>query len=491
MEHFYITTPIYYVNDKPHIGHAYTTIAADVMARFKRAQGFDVKFLTGTDEHGQKVDKSATAAGVTPQAQCDKFSQNFRDLVNTGENKLNITNDDFIRTTEPRHKEYAQEFWKKLESYGYIYKGAYEGWYSVRDEAYYQESELIDGKAPTGAEVEWVKEESYFFKLSEFQEPLLKFFKENPDFIQPQARFNEVISFVEGGLKDLSISRTTFDWGVPVPNDPDHVMYVWIDALCNYLTADQDSDHWNKGEVHHVVGKDIIRFHAVYWPAFLMGANIKVPEKIIAHGWWMIEGEKMSKSIGNVISPDELIEKYGIDYTRYFLLREVPFGNDGNFSADNLAQRVNTELANNIGNLAQRSISMIFKQQDNITPATGDIFNELQAELDAQHKQAVESYTENMNNYAFSSSLESITKYTSFLNEKFDSIAPWVVMKENPEDAMAYLYIIANYAVKAFAMLEPFVPEGANKMKDFLHGEYSITPDKKIEKPQGIFQRLQ
>jgi methionyl-tRNA synthetase len=343
---YYITTPIYYVNDKPHLGHAYTSVACDAIARYMRLDGMEVKFLTGTDEHGQKVEKSAAAAGVPPQAFVDEVSEHFREMAHT----LNLTNDDFIRTTEPRHKEAAQALWKKLEAAGDIYLGGYAGWYATRDEAFYQESELVNGKAPTGADVEWVEEPSYFFRLSKYQQPLLDFYAANPDFILPESRRNEVLSFVKGGLKDLSISRTTFNWGIPVPGDEKHIMYVWLDALTNYWTA---ADGKWPADLH-MVGKDILRFHAVYWPAFLMSAKLALPKRVFAHGWWTIEGEKMSKSLGNVVAPAHLVEKYGLDQTRYFLLREVPFGSDGNFSRQSMFERINADLANNIGNLAQQ-----------------------------------------------------------------------------------------------------------------------------------------
>jgi methionyl-tRNA synthetase len=336
---FYITTPIYYVNDVPHIGHAYTTLACDVLARFKRLDGFDVKFLTGTDEHGQKVEKSAETAGIDPQAFTDKVSQNFRDLAVS----MNFTNDDFIRTTEERHKIACQDIWKRLIDAGDIYLDKYAGWYSVRDEAFYAEGELEDkdGKkiAPSGAEVDWVEEPSYFFKLSAWQDRLLEFYDNNPEFILPLTRRNEVTSFVEGGLQDLSVSRTSFKWGVQVPGDDDHIMYVWLDALTNYITAigfpDTDHEEYQKywpADVH-MVGKDILRFHAVYWPAFLMAAGLETPKRVFAHGWWTNEGEKISKSLGNVIDPLELMETYGLDQMRYFLMREVPFGKMVTFHA--------------------------------------------------------------------------------------------------------------------------------------------------------------
>ncbi|HEX9769148.1 MAG TPA: methionine--tRNA ligase, partial [Kiloniellales bacterium] len=331
---YYVTTPIYYVNDAPHIGHAYTTLACDVLARFKRLDGYRVHFLTGTDEHGQKVEKSAQAAGTEPQAFTDRVSQNFRHLSQV----MGFTNDDFIRTTEPRHKRACQAIWRKLMAAGDIYLGSYAGWYAVRDEAFYGENELTrqpDGSflAPSGAPVEWVEEPSYFFRLSAWGERLLELYEREPGFILPEGRRNEVIAFVRSGLRDLSVSRTTFSWGVPVPDDPAHIMYVWLDALTNYLTAvgypDEDSERFKTfwPADLHMVGKDILRFHAVYWPAFLMAAGVATPKRVFAHGWWTNEGQKISKSLGNVIEPHAIVERYGLDSVRYFLLREVPFGN--------------------------------------------------------------------------------------------------------------------------------------------------------------------
>ena len=340
--------------------------AGAVHAAFRPQQ---VKFLTGTDEHGQKVEKSAAHAGSSPKDFVDQVSQHFRDLTHV----MNISNDDFIRTTEPRHIAAAQAMWLKMVEKGHIYLGSYSGWYAVRDEAFYGESELVDGKAPTGAEVEWVEEPSYFFKLSAFADKLLAFYEANPGFIMPASRRNEVVSFVRGGLKDLSVSRTTFKWGIPVPGDEKHIMYVWLDALANYLSAvgypDTDAEQYKKfWPAMHMVGKDILRFHAVYWPAFLMAADLPCTKRVFAHGWWTIEGEKMSKSLGNVIAPADLVAQYGLDQTRYFLMREVPFGNDGNFSRERMGSVVNAELANTIGNLVQRSLSMIHKNCDGKMP---------------------------------------------------------------------------------------------------------------------------
>src|ERR1700761_4863135 len=370
----YITTPIYYVNGEPHIGHAYTSIAADVMARFKRLDGYDVFFLTGTDEHGQKVEQAAAAAGVDPQTWVDGISANFRAMTDA----MGVAYDDWIRTTEPRHKVSCAELWRRIEKSGDLYLGHYEGWYAVRDEAFYDEAELTtrpDGTriAPSGAPVEWVREPSYFFRLSAYQDRLLKHYEENPEFIAPPSRRNEVISFVKGGLNDLSVSRTTFSWGLPVPDAPGHVMYVWLDALNNYVTAcgfpDEDAARWRFWPADaHFVGKDIIRFHAVYWPAFLMAAGLPVPKRVTSNGWWLADGEKMSKSLGNVLEPRKLAQTYGLDQIRYFLLREKPFGADGSLSHAAIINRINVDLANDLGNLAQRTLSLIARNCAGVLP---------------------------------------------------------------------------------------------------------------------------
>jgi len=496
---YYITTPIYYVNDKPHLGHAYTSVACDAIARFMRLDGMDVKFLTGTDEHGQKVEKSAEKAGIPPQAFVDEVSEHFRDMARI----LNLTNDDFIRTTEPRHIEAAQKMWKKLEEAGDIYLGGYAGWYATRDEAFYAESELINGKAPTGADVEWVEEPSYFFKLSKYQQPLLDFYEANPDFILPESRRNEVISFVKGGLKDLSISRTTFKWGVPVPGDEAHIMYVWLDALTNYWTA--AGDFWPANL--HMVGKDILRFHAVYWPAFLMSAKLEIPDRVFAHGWWTIEGEKMSKSLGNVVAPDHLVEKYGLDQTRYFLLREVPFGSDGNFSRQSMFERINADLANNIGNLAQRTLSMIAKNCDSKVPARND------AKLQPQDQSLMDlvrvtnagtpsAAREQMQRCKFAEVIGAILAMASAANEYIDREAPWGLKKTDPERMHTVLYYLGESIRCIAIMLQPFTPDAANKLLDqleipknqrlFKHltAEFSLTPGTPLPKPEGVFPRL-
>ncbi len=499
MKKYYITTPIYYVNDKPHLGHAYTSVACDAIARFMRLDGMEVEFLTGTDEHGQKVEKSAAAAGVPPQAFVDEVSEHFREMATT----LNLTNTDFIRTTEPRHKARAQELWKQLEASGDIYLGGYEGWYSVRDEAFYAESELVNGKAPTGAEVEWVKEPSYFFKLSAYGDKLLKFYEENPDFILPEARRNEVISFVKGGLHDLSISRTTFQWGIPVPGDEKHIMYVWLDALTNYLTAAGEG-FWPADL--HMVGKDILRFHTVYWPAFLMSAKMELPKRVFAHGWWTIEGEKMSKSLGNVVSPTHLVEKYGLDQTRYFLLREVPFGSDGNFSRQSMFERINADLANNIGNLAQRTLSMIAKNAAELTPTP-------QAEMQPQDVALMELVRltavdgaararEQMQRCKFGEVIGAILDMARTANEYIDKEAPWTLKKTDPARMESVLYYLAESIRCIGIMLQPFTPDAANKLLDqlavpenerlFKHltAEFALKPGTPLPKPQGVFPRL-
>lgn len=528
-KNFYITTPIYYVNDSPHIGHAYTTIACDVMARFKRLDGYDVKFLTGTDEHGQKVDKAAKQANIDPQAFTDEVSMRFRNLVNSGENLLNISNDDFIRTTEARHKLAAQALWQRMEERGHIYLDTYEGWYSVRDEAYYQESELVekDGKkiAPSGAEVEWVKEESYFFNLSKWQQKLLDFYDSHPEFVIPASRYNEVKSFVRGGkefeagaLKDLSISRTTFNWGIPVPGNPKHVMYVWIDALTNYLTAVDFPDTANteykkfwEGNIEspvHVVGKDIIRFHAVYWPAFLMAADLPLPRKIVAHGWWTIEGEKMSKSLGNVIAPKDLLDEFGLDQMRYFLLREVPFGNDGNFSRSVMSERINSDLANNIGNLAQRTLSMIQKNCAGVVPKFVDFTADDKIMLDyaqvtIDKRKAIEArINSHITNFRFDIILEDILEISSGANEYINKQAPWKI-KDDDVRRDTVLYVLAESIRCIAIMLQPFIPGSATKILDqlasphnermfkHLSPEYALKAGVVLPAPQGIFPRIE
>jgi methionyl-tRNA synthetase len=507
---FYITTPIYYVNGEPHMGHVYTSVAADVVARFKRLAGYDVHFLTGTDEHGQKVAQTAEKLGITPQAVTDKYAKVFQDVLP----KFDISNDDFIRTTEDRHKESCQYLWQKLQDAGAIYLDKYAGWYAVRDEAYYGEDELEDGPdtstkiAPSGAECKWVEEESYFFRLSDYGDRLLELYDQNPDFIGPKSSRAEIESFVKSGLKDLSISRTTFDWGVPVPNDDKHVMYVWIDALTNYISAlgYGRGDHtmldkfWPANV--HLVGKEITRFHAIYWPAFLMAADLPLPEMVYANGWWVVEGQKMSKSIGNVITPDTLLENYGSDGARYALMREVPFGNDGNFVHENAINRINSDLANGLGNLSQRSLSMIAKNCDGQVPSNQELNDDDNVLLNMAYAlpQQCETHIDAMQIHKF---LESIWHVVGEANAYIDTQAPWKLKKENPERMQAVLYTLAEVIRCVSIMALPIVPRGANAILDQLeisneerrfgmvHGDFSLKSGQSISAPTGVFPRLE
>lgn len=493
----YITTPIYYVNDKPHIGHAYTTLACDTLARFWRLQGKDVKFLTGTDEHGQKVEKAAAAANMTPQDFVDTVSQTFRDLVA----KMDVTNDDFIRTTEPRHINAAQALWTRLIDSGAIYLGEYSGWYAVRDEAFYAESEIVDGKAPTGADVEWVIEPSYFFKLSAYQDQLLAYYKAHPDFIAPESRRNEVARFVEGGLFDLSISRTSFKWGVPVPGDDKHIMYVWLDALTNYITALGYPDEENSDfkafwpEAIHVVGKDILRFHAVYWPAFLMAAGLPLPRQVFAHGWWTNEGVKISKSLGNTIDPIELIDTFGIDAVRYFLIREVSFGQDGDFSRQALINRLNSDLANAYGNLVQRVLSFIYKNGDAIVPSPGDLTADDSAFLNLPNQFLPTIREMQLNRYA-----EGVWALIAKANQYVDEHKPWGLKKTDPERMNTVLYVLADFIRQIAILTQPLVPNASAKILDqlavseddrlFSALDKQLLPGTKLPEPIGVFPRV-
>ncbi len=508
MKKFYITTPIYYVNDVPHVGHAYCSLSCDVLARFKRLDGFDVMFLSGTDEHGQKVAKSAAVAGVDPQTFTDKVSQNFRDLLKA----LNATNDDFIRTTEDRHIAACQALWNELLKRGELYLGKYAGWYAVRDEAYYGEDELKDGPngkkiAPSGAECEWVEEPSYFFKLSAWGDRLLKFYDENPDFILPHTRRNEVISFVKSGMRDLSVSRTAITWGVPVPGEPKHVMYVWLDALTNYITAigypDTQSDIFKKRWPAdlHMVGKDILRFHAVYWPAFLMAAGLEPPKRVFAHGWWTNEGQKISKSLGNVIDPYELIQTYGLDQVRYFLLREMPFGNDGDFSRAGIVRRINGDLANGIGNLAQRTLSLVAKNCGGAVPVCGSL-----AAADEKLMDLAYGLCGRVRNYldvqAFHKALDEIWEVVGAADRYIDEQAPWALKKTDIARMNAVLYVLVETLRPLGILLQPFVPDAAGRLldqlaipkgeRDFAHlsKAHALKTGTALPFPQGIFPRF-
>ena len=501
---FFITTPIYYVNGAPHIGHAYTSIAADVMARFKRLDGYDVFFLTGTDEHGQKVEKAARDAGLDPQTYADKVSSDFRAMADA----MNVSYDDYIRTTEDRHKASCAELWRRIERNGDIYLGHYEGWYAVRDEAFYDEGELTkrpDGSflAPSGAPVEWVREPSYFFRLSAFQDRLLKLYEENPEFIAPSSRRNEVTSFVKGGLKDLSVSRTTFSWGIPVPDAPGHVMYVWLDALTNYITAcgfpDETAPRWKYWPADaHFVGKDIIRFHAVYWPAFLMAAGVPLPKRVSSHGWWVVEGEKMSKSLGNVVEPRQMAETYGLDQMRYFLLREKPFGADGSMSHPAIVTRINVDLANDLGNLAQRSLSLIARNCGGTLPPRGPATQDDSTLLDAAMA-LPDLVRGHIDRQTFHDGLEEIWKVIRAANGYIDRQAPWALNKTDKVRMGAVLRVLVDTVRVVATLLQPVMPASMAKMldqlgvpadaRDFAALATPVADGVALPPPQGVFPR--
>jgi methionyl-tRNA synthetase len=470
---FYITTPIYYVNGAPHIGHAYTSIAADVMARFKRLDGYDVFFLTGTDEHGQKVEQAARDAGVDPQTYVDGVSADFQDMTRA----MGVSNDDWIRTTEARHKASSMELWRRIDASGDIYLDHYEGWYAVRDEAFYDEDELTtqaDGTkvAPSGAPVQWVREPNYFFRLSAWQDRLLKLYEDNPEFIAPASRRNEVMSFVRGGLRDLPISRTTFTWGIPVPDAPGHVMYVWLDALQNYVTGcgfpDPDAARWRFWPADvHFVGKDIIRFHAVYWPAFLMAAGLPVPKRVTSNGWWLADGEKMSKSLGNVLEPRALVAIFGLDQIRYFLMREKPFGADGSISHQAIISRINVELANDLGNLAQRTLSLLTRNCSGVLPVRGPGTPEDAGLLTAADalpglvRAAIERQT-------FHEALEEVWKVIRSANAYIDHQAPWALNKTDKDRMGTVLRVLVDTMRTIATLLQPFMPGSMANMLDQL-----------------------
>lgn len=510
-EPYYLTTAIHYPNGKPHIGHAYETIAADVMARYQRLRGREVRFQTGTDEHGLKMAQKARDLEVTPRELADEMSGHFRDLFD----KLDISYDRFIRTTEDEHHRASQAIWQAMEANDDLYMDRYEGWYSVRDEAYYDESELVEGEggeklSPQGTPVEWTVEESWFFRLSKYQEPLLALYREHPDFVQPDSRRNEVERFVEGGLRDLSVSRTSFDWGVKVPGAEDHVMYVWVDALTNYLTGvgypDQTEEFAKFWPADlHLIGKDIVRFHAVYWPAFLMSANIALPKKIFGHGFLLNRGVKESKTLGNVTDPSELADKFGVDTLRYFLLREFSFGQDGSYSAEAIVNRSNSELANSYGNLAQRTLSLIFKNCEGHLPAIhghNAEDNELFAHVEKVISEEMPAAFERL---AFAQALESWMSAIFACNAYVDTQAPWALKKTDPErmkTVLATLYIVIAQLTVA---VSPFIPTSSRKLLDAMGIAEDLrtiegissnwyTPlaecDFILSKPEGLFPRL-
>ncbi|MEH2527708.1 MULTISPECIES: methionine--tRNA ligase [unclassified Bradyrhizobium] len=470
---YFITTAIAYPNGIPHIGHAYEAIATDALARFQRLNGKDVFFLTGTDEHGLKMVQTAESEGMGVADLAARNAGRFREM----DERLNVSFDRFIRTTEPDHHRSVQVIWNRMQQNGDIYIDTYAGWYSVRDEAYYAEEETVLGednvrRGPQGSPVEWVEEKSYFFKLSAYQDRLLALYESQPDFIGPDSRRNEVISFVKGGLKDLSISRTTFDWGVKVPNDPEHVMYVWVDALTNYITGvgfpDESDPNWRYWPADvHVIGKDIIRFHAVYWPAFLMSAGIPVQKRVYAHGFLFSRGEKMSKSVGNVVDPFNLADQYGVDQMRYFFLREVPFGQDGNYNHEAIVARINADLANDLGNLAQRSLSMIAKQLGGVLPEPGE-FTDNDKEILAEADAMLGASRTAMATQQIHQWLNTVWSVVAEANRYFAGEAPWALAKTDPARQKTVLYVTAEVVRQVAILTQPVMPDASSKLLDSL-----------------------
>ncbi len=489
---FYITTPIFYPNGVPHIGHAYTALASDTIARFHRLDGRDVFFLTGTDEHGQKMQQTAEKEGISTLDLATRNANVFRDLWSA----LNISHDDFIRTTEPRHHRASEEVWRRMEKNGDIYLDTYSGWYSVRQEAYFDEKETVLGedgvrREPLGSPVEWVEEKSYFFRLSAYGDKLLAHFEANPDFIAPPERRNEVVSFVKSGLMDISISRTSFDWGVKVPDDPEHVMYVWVDALTNYITAagfpDETDARWHYWPADlHMIGKDIVRFHAVYWPAFLMSAGLELPKRVFAHGFLFNRGEKMSKSVGNVVDPFELVEKYGLDAMRYYFLREVTFGQDGSYSHTAIVNRINADLANDLGNLAQRSLSMIAKHCAGKVPRPGE-FTEADREILAATDGLLEGVRASMDKQALHQMLGAIWKVVADANRYFTKQEPWALRKTDTERMETVLYVTAEIIRQVGILAQAVMPQSGEKLLDQLN----VTAESRSFAHLGEAGRLQ
>ncbi len=511
-EPYYITTAISYPNGKPHIGHAYEAIAADVIARFQRQMGRDVRLQTGTDEHGLKMAQKARDLGITPTALADEMSQYFIDMCDV----LNVSYDVFQRTTEPRHHDAVQELWRRMEANGDLYLDRYEGWYSVRDEAYYDESELVAGEggeklSPQGTPVEWTVEESWFFRLSRYAEPLLRLYQEKPDFIRPESRRNEILRFVEGGLRDLSVSRTSFDWGVKVPGSEGHVMYVWVDALTNYITGlgfpDETGDfkkYWPASL--HLIGKDITRFHTVYWPAFLMSAGLALPRQVFSHGFLLNRGQKESKSLGNVTDPMDLAEKFGVDPLRYFLMREVAFGQDGSYSPEAIVTRANAELANSFGNLAQRVLSMIFKNlEGQLTPfESAPLDDELHVTVATACGDELPKAFEALD---FSNGIEAWMRAVFACNQYVDEQAPWTLRKTDP-DRMRVVLLSLFKSVRDLAIaIRPVVPTSADRLLDQMgiapaERDFAALADRDwyarlvasgfvLSQPVGVFPRLE
>jgi methionyl-tRNA synthetase len=473
-EPYYITTAIAYPNGKPHIGHAYEAIATDAIARFQRLMGRDVRFVTGTDEHGLKMVQTARAEGRETLEFADEMSYYFRDMFG----KLNISYTEFMRTSDPRHHAASQALWTAIQASDDLYLDRYEGYYSIRDEAFYDENELVEGEggaklSPQGTPVEWTAEETWFFRLSKYQDALLKLYTDHPEFIQPESRRNEVMRFVEGGLRDLSVSRTSFDWGVKVPGSPDHVMYVWVDALATYLSGlgypDLDGDFGKFWPANvHIIGKDIVRFHAVYWPAFLMSAKLPLPKKVFGHGFLLSRGEKMSKSLGNVVDPMELADAFGVDALRYFLLREVSFGQDGSYSAEAIVTRVNAELANSFGNLAQRTLSFIAKNLDGALPYGGTEHN-ADATLQGHVMDAcVNELPREFSEFSLSTGIEAWMRAVYACNQYIDAQAPWTLRKTDPDRMTAVLATLIVCIRDLAIAIQPIIPESANRLLDQL-----------------------
>ncbi len=474
-KNFYITTPIYYPSGKPHMGHAYSSIVADIFARFKRNEGYNVLFLTGTDEHGQKIQKEAIKNNKDPKTFCDELSDKFRQLSKI----LNLSNDDFIRTTERRHYDSVNEIWNKLIKSGDIYLDKYSGWYSVSDEAFYDEDEIenVNGKKiskNSGSVVEWVEEESYFFRLSAWTKKLLEYYDKNVNFISPSSRKNEVVNFVNKGLKDLSVSRTSFTWGIPVPNNKKHVIYVWLDALTNYLSAlnfpnikDEKYRNFWPADIH-IIGKDILRFHAIYWPAFLLAANLPLPKKVFGHGWILSDEKKMSKSLGNILDPIEIINKFGIDQLRYYLIKEVSLGNDGSISMENLKNCINNDLANNYGNLCQRVFSFIKRNSDNKIPKRSKFTNNDKKLID-NLRNNIPKLIDMINNQNLNEYIKTVVNFSFEANKYFNDNEPWAIKKKDPNRMNDILNTISEQIKNISILLNPIIPNSTYKVLDVMN----------------------